>query len=671
MLIREYVEGKFSYDKDNRKRLLDGEVIGDIILDDICKMFDRSGLNISNTNEINKSITRLCKENTFSISKEERNKKKMEDEQNNADLPDKLFNIIKEKFGENLSYNIDSNVVYYYEQPITKNDISDIAIIIQREKIFKSVPKYKIQTIINNVSKLRKFHENIEISEDINNEWNILHDVDENNWQSYLKRDKGKIVHNTYNYALFLTYHPQFKGKILYNLFDKIETIKMYDKDYGRIVNKYIDDDTLHLIEAQIEQYFGDFNTKYVERALSVVLNNNSFHEIKQRFKQFETEGWDGKPRMHEIMIKYFGCEDREEIREMTEVMLCGSVQRILEEGPDAGTMFDYMGIQFGIQGSGKTKFQTRLYLGDKFTSINPDINDDQKFTDLANRAWLILFDEMKSIDKADMGTVKSRITEQGANVRLSYGRRSKYYPRHVAFWGNTNYKGVLRDEGYERRFLCFECNNKVKYTAEWWSKNFTDYDIQQIWAETLQIYHEKWQNKVIQISQKTEDYNYSIQIKHKVWIEDGRTDLELKEILNYKHYQYPIYLPEQWRIWMRQLDGLKLGNEYAGANELKFVNIKWILSRIPRRLDWITGMVENMGWKKIHVNHDIFGNEDYFIHKDLEFEDILKEYNTYAEEENTKKLTENLLTDTEKEFFMEKNCQKTYENDRKTTIFS
>ena len=75
------------------------------------------------------------------------------------------------------------------------------------------------------------------------------------------------------------------------------------------------------------------------------------------------------------------------------------------------------------------------------------------------------------------------------------------------------------------------------------------------------------------------------------------------------------------------------------------------------------------MGWKKIHVEEYTFGNEDYFIWKNLEFEDILEEYCTYMErenerkhkeEENAKKITENLmvtdvLTDVEKDFFMEK----------------
>ena len=643
-LIREYVEGEFSYDKDNRKRLLDGEIIGDIIFDDIYNMFKISGLNICNENEINKAITNICKEKTFSKNKEERERKQQQKEQNKIDLPDKLLNYVKKTYGNTLSYNNDSKRVYINDEPMNKLGLDHILLEIQSNLEFNSVPKYKVRAIIDDVAKMRSFKEELIMDEDINLNWDILHNVDPKNWQDYFIRDsKGNIKNNTFNYALFLSFHPQFKGNILYNSFDKIESLRKYDKEYGKVVNKPIDDDLVHLIEAQIEQFFGDYNSKHVERALSVVLNNNSFHEIKQKFKQYEEEGWDELPRMHEIMIKYFGCEDCPQIREMTEVMLCGSVQRILEESPDAGTMFDYMGIQFGKQGMGKTKFMTRLYLGDKYASINPDINDDQKFTDLSNRAWLVLFDEMKSIGKADMGTVKSRITEQGANVRLSYGRRSKYYPRHVAFWGNTNYKGVLRDEGYERRFLCFECKNEKKYDPDWWEKNYTDYDIQQIWAETLKIYREKWENKIIHISKETEDWNYLIQIKHKIWVEDGRTDLELKEIFNYEHYNYPIYEPNQWRIWMKLLDGIKLGNESGGKHMLKFVKVNWILYRIQqRRLDWIIGMVEQLGWKKIHVNDEIFGNEDYFIRENLTFEEIKEEYLSYKEEKYREKHTEN-----------------------------
>lgn len=631
-LIKTYIDANFSYDKDNRRNLIDNEIINDITFDDIYQMFIRSNLGICNQNNIKSAITKICKENEFSIKEQEKQKKKELKEQDIKEIPDKLFKYIELTYGNDLSYNISNRKTYYKDKSISKYDMNNICLNIQSNIMFKNINKTNIEAVIYEVAKLKKFEEKLSIDETIDDCWNILSEVDSNSWQDYIQVDsKNRPIHSTFNYALFLSFHPQFRNKLSYNLFDKIESLQIFDKDYGCVVDKPIDDDLIHLIEAQIERYFNDFNTKYVDRALSVVFHNNSFHEIKRIFKSIENKGWDRKPRMHEIMIKYFGCKDCKEIREMTEVMLCGSVQRILEEKPNEGTMFDYMGIMFGKQGSGKTKFMTRLYLGDRYTTINPRVDDDQIFTDLSNRAWLVLFDELKGIDKADMPTVKSRITEQGANVRLSYGRRSKYFPRHIAFWGNTNYRGVLRDEGYERRFLCFECNSNG-HNADWWIKNYTDYDIEQIWAETLEIYHEKWEGKVIQISKETEDWNYMIQIHHKVWVEDSRTDIELKEILNYKHYNYPLFEPDKFRIWMKILDELKLSNtSNHGQNELKFINTKWILYRISRKQEWIDGMIENYGWKKIHVKDDIFGDEDYYIKNNLTFEDIKNEWLEYS----------------------------------------
>jgi len=40
--------------------------------------------------------------------------------------------------------------------------------------------------------------------------------------------------------------------------------------------------------------------------------------------------------------------------------------------------------------------------------------------------------------------------------------------------------------------------------------------------------------------------------------------------------------------------------------------------------------MVEQLGWKKIHVDDNIFGKEDYYIRENMTFEDIKNEWMTY-----------------------------------------
>ena len=72
-LIKTYVLADWSYDKDNRHCLCDDELISDIVKDDIKKMLYKTNMGFESIdqrnlmNNISKTITRLCKENIFSI----------------------------------------------------------------------------------------------------------------------------------------------------------------------------------------------------------------------------------------------------------------------------------------------------------------------------------------------------------------------------------------------------------------------------------------------------------------------------------------------------------------------------------------------------------------------------------------------------------------------------
>ena len=61
-------------------------------------MFDKSGLNISNKNNIKSAITKLCKENTFSEKRKLKQEKKQEKEEQLQNLPDRLFQYIQTRY---------------------------------------------------------------------------------------------------------------------------------------------------------------------------------------------------------------------------------------------------------------------------------------------------------------------------------------------------------------------------------------------------------------------------------------------------------------------------------------------------------------------------------------------------------------------------------------------
>ena len=643
---------EYSYDSDNRHNLIDGKDITDVDYFDFIKQFNElvesAQMNMTNQNSIKSAITRKCKLNSFSIKKQEKEAAKEAKAEFIYDLPNKVYNYVKTEYGKGLEYNNTTKKVYLNSQVINKNDYTKIQDDVERHISYCTFAMKKLESIIYDIAKEKTYVEKISAGNEVDDTFNILKDIDEDKWEDYLKTDdKGRLMHSVFNYAAFFSFHPQFKDKIKMNGLDKVEYLTRYDESYKDVVDKPIDDYEADLLKSYVEKYFGDCNGRVFDTALNITLLKNNYHPIKEKFRENKGK-WDGTPRVRTMMVKYFDCPDIAPIHEMTEIMMCGAFQRIVEERPDAGCPFDFMGIIFGLQGTGKTKFFTRLF-GDKYTILNPDVTNDQAFVDLTNRAWLVLFDEMKAINKADMPTVKSRITEQGSTVRLSYGRRSKYYPRHCVYWGNTNYQYILRDEGYERRFLCFESltTENEKRSVEWWNENYTDYIIQQLWAETAEIYKEKYKGKIIHLSEETLEYNMTVQLRHKVWNDDSRTELEIESILSYEHYNKFFYKDSDYRIWMIENDEIRKKNDEKTAGfSLKIIKKSWILSRFLRKSEWIDGIISKFEWHIETIDDPIIGKGEYYLAQNVTWMLLKEEY-----EKSFKTLNYNILTPNEELF--------------------
>ena len=671
-----YGDLDFGYDKDNRCNCISRVKITDLQYDSMImklkECLEKSGLGgMYDYNMIMKSITTKCKQNIFMIAKEARAKKaaekaaekeakkaekeakKAEKEAKKANLMNLMYDFVKANYGKQLEWNDTKKVIYFQGNPLLKNNIYWIKLENEAKQEIGEYTNIKriISCVVEDIAKEKKFVDKTIVSKDNDNDFDLLNGVDPDNWEQYLQDDeKGNLKSTIFNYMLFLSYHPQFKDKIKMNLFDKIEYLVRYDNSFGEVTNKPIDDYEADLMKSYIEKYFNTCVRSTFDTALNNVLLHNSYHPLKEQLYALKYK-WDGKKRVHNMMVKYFDCPDNEYVHEMTEIMMCGAYQRIIEERPDAGCPFDYMGVIIGKQGTGKTKFFTKLF-GDKYTVINPDVKNDQSFTDLTNRAWLVLFDEMSAIEKADLPTVKSRITEQGCNVRLSYGRRSKYFPRHSVFWGNTNTENIFRDEGYERRFLCFESNANPKST-EWWNENFTQYDIDQIWAETMQLYYEKWEGKIIYVSQETQTYNQMVQARHKIWNSDSRTKLEIEAIFNQK-YEKMVYFAQDYRQFLKENDiNHNIFNKNCQDNvgfDLKIIKKEWILSRFNRKNEWIDGIVKSLGWSEIDIDDDFLGKGKFYLRENCDYASIRKEYEESFDNNNS--LFSNTLSTNEIMFF-------------------
>ncbi|MFD3003091.1 VapE domain-containing protein [Pontibacter toksunensis] len=115
--------------------------------------------------------------------------------------------------------------------------------------------------------------------------------------------------------------------------------------------------------------------------------------------------------------------------------------------------------VFYGAQGKGKTtwieklvpkELKSYLYTG----TINP--NDKDAMIHLAER-MLINLDELENLNRSEIGSLKSLITQSNINIRRPYGRNSENLTRRASFAGSINNNQFLNDSTGSRRFLVAE----------------------------------------------------------------------------------------------------------------------------------------------------------------------------------------------------------------------
>jgi predicted P-loop ATPase len=65
--------------------------------------------------------------------------------------------------------------------------------------------------------------------------------------------------------------------------------------------------------------------------------------------------------------------------------------------------------------------------------------------------------DELGSLNRAELGSLKELITEPSIRLRSPYGFNTENMLRRSSFIGLVNSKEFLNDSTGNRRFLCFE----------------------------------------------------------------------------------------------------------------------------------------------------------------------------------------------------------------------
>lgn len=354
---------------------------------------------------------------------------------------------------------------------------------------------------------------------------------------------RGEYLSTSRNINIIIANDERLKSMFKFNRFDgkkymfksppwrKLKTfpIEVEDVDFSGMRN-YLE--TVYNISGRLK----------IDDALAIEFEKQSFHPVREYLSGLK---WDGKKRVDNLLIEYFGAKDNAYTKEASRKFLCGAVARIFEPG----VKFELMLILCGEQGIGKSTFY-RTLAKNWFSDGQKDLKGKEAREQMQGR-WIIEFPELAGLAKAEVETVKHFVSKQEDSDRGAYDRITKTHKRQCIFVGSTNPKNFLRDPSGNRRFM------PVDVVREDIRKSvFRDLksEVDQIWAEVMQLYKA---GEKLYLNGGAETLAKKEQIKHAEI--DGRTGL-IEQFVD-------VDLPAKWDDYdiYKRIDYLNNGDDTDG----------------------------------------------------------------------------------------------------------
>lgn len=204
----------------------------------------------------------------------------------------------------------------------------------------------------------------------------------------------------------------------------------------------------------------------------------------------FKQKRWDGTKRLDTWLPHYMGTKDDEYTRAIGRKWMISAVAR----GMDPGCQADHMLIFEGKQGVGKSR-AARIIGGQFYTEYSGNVRGHSAQKDMVAVVvgkLIVEMSELATMRKADIESLKAILTTCVDDVRLSYERDAKAYPRTCVFLGTTNEVNgaYIADPTGARRFwpTVVGIEGKVR-------NDLLAADVDQLWAEAVEAYEsgEDW----------------------------------------------------------------------------------------------------------------------------------------------------------------------------------
>ncbi len=244
----------------------------------------------------------------------------------------------------------------------------------------------------------------------------------------------------------FLTGGYQFRHN---GVTQRTEITKASEEDY-----RVIDDFTINSLFRQLRYNGLPINIEALHHIVE-----SDFAEIYDPFNEYfdGLSEWDGNEDYIANLASTLTLrhpEERETFLDCLKRWLVGQVACAIGDGVNQTAI-----ILVGPQGIGKSTWLNRLippalnsyrFVG----TIYPD-NKDTLFC--LSEKMLINLDELETLNKGEIGSLKTIMTLDNVNVRPPYGRYSANLKRRASFVGSINNTDFLNDATGSRRFLVSE----------------------------------------------------------------------------------------------------------------------------------------------------------------------------------------------------------------------
>jgi predicted P-loop ATPase len=158
-------------------------------------------------------------------------------------------------------------------------------------------------------------------------------------------------------------------------------------------------------------------------------------------------------------------------------------------------------------QNSGKSTFCRFLCPPTLKNYIAENLSIDKDSRILLTTNLLINLDELSTLSKVEINSLKSLFSKDKINDRLPYDRKNSIIPRRASFIGSTNQAEFLNDESGSVRWLCF-----VIESIDWSYKEKILMD--NVWAQAYYLFKTNFQSDLTPDEIKeNEEYNRQFHI--------------------------------------------------------------------------------------------------------------------------------------------------------------